>query len=235
MIRQIFATDEFAMLPARGLEAQKIRALYHAYGTRFDFCRFYCQGRSFLAVLDSSAVLCSEVDADFSEWANFMFACGIKDVFCSVEASRELVLGGFGECVEHNVMKFNDELSVVPEIITDPALSEVYAIIGESFDIPFEPWYLDISHRTRHGISRCCILDGVSALVIQHDSNGEALLSQVATLPAARGRGAATRLVRGAASLLSPSEVYAVCEDELVPFYLGCGFLECGKKCTVYF
>ena len=235
MIRQIFVADEFSLLPSRGLEAQKIRALYRAYGTRFDFCRFYCQGRSFLAVLDSGAVLCSEVDADFSEWANFMCACGIKDVFCSAEASREFVSGGFGECVEHNIMKFNGKLIAEPAIVTDPTLSEVYAIIREGFNIPIEQWYLDISHRTRHEISKCCTLDGVSALIIQHDFNGEALLSQVATIPAARGRGTATRLVRGVASLLSPSEVYVVCEDELVPFYLGCGFLDCGKKCTVYF
>ena len=41
MIKRAFSNDELSKLPNKGIEAQKIRALLMAYGTKYDFCRFY--------------------------------------------------------------------------------------------------------------------------------------------------------------------------------------------------
>ena len=65
---------------------------------------------------------------------------------------------------------------------------------------------------------------------IQHDINGEALLSQIATLPEARGRGNASRLVKAVCAELSESEVFLLCEDALLPFYRRLGFKKAAVK-----
>ena len=135
------------------------------------------------------------------------------------------VLGA--ERTEINVMRFCGR-AVPADIERDPPLSEIYAIVGKVFGFEFEPWYLDMSHRIRHGVSRCRRLEG-SALVIQHEINGEALISQVATLPGQRGRGFASRLLSAACAELSDSEVFILCEDKLIPFYRNNGFEVCGR------
>lgn len=232
MIKQIYNEAEFLQLPEKGLEAQKIRALFNAYGAKYDFCRFYRQSDSYISVLDRSFVICEDANADYDELANFLCMQGFTDVFCSDTAGKALSdrLGcGFNKV---NLMKFCGNSPSV-QFNDTPALSDVYKIISEGFDIEFEPWYLDMSHRVRHGISKCCVLDGKAALVIQHDLNGEALLSQVASLKAHRGEGMAKKLVSSVAANLAPSEVYVVCEDDLVGFYEKCGFEVVGKKCLI--
>lgn len=231
MISRIFADEEFSALPAKGLEAQKIRALYNAYGTKYEFCRFYRQGNSFLSMLDGSGVLCSAAD-DMEEWAHFLSMNGFSELFCSVETAQALSRSvSFGiETV--NVMKYCGERYHEP-FDSAPALRSAYTIINEGFDIDFEAWYLDMSHRVRHGVSRCCVLDEKAALVIQHDLNCEALLSQVAVLRNERAQGLGLRLIKAVAASLAPSDVYVICEDALTGFYQKCGFAECGKKCVL--
>lgn len=232
MIKQIFEQEELSALPEKGLEAQKIRALFAAYGGKYGFCRFFRQGNSYISALDGSFVLCEGVDTDYDELTDFLRMQGFAEIFCSERAGKALC--GKLDCgfSAVNLMKFCGG-SPSADFDDKPVLSNVYRIISDGFDIEFEPWYLDISHRVRHGISKCCVLDGKAALVIQHDINGEALLSQVATLKAHRGEGLARRLVTSVATSLATSEVYVVCEDELVGFYEKCGFEVAGKKCLI--
>lgn len=105
----------------------------------------------------------------------------------------------------------------------DPPLGEVYEVLKTAFDIEFEPWYLDMSHRIRHGVSSFRMLEG-SVLAVQHNLNGEALLSQIATLPEARRHGNASRLILSVCAELAGSAVYLVCGDELKGFYERIGF-----------
>lgn len=232
MIQQLFEHSDLSALPEKGIEAQKIRALYNAYGAKYDFCRFYRQGNSYISVLDGSFVLSADDIADLEELAEFLQMQGFADIFCSKVVGKALSdrLGRGFDVV--NLMKFSGG-SVSAEFDSAPQLSEVYKIISEGFDIEFEPWYLDMSHRVRHGISKCCVLNGKAALVVQHDICGEALISQVASLKAHRGEGLAKKLVTSVAASLAPSEVYVLCEDALVGFYEKCGFAAFEKKCVL--
>ncbi len=232
MIKQIFEHEEFFALPQKGLEAQKIRALFDAYGAKYDFCRFYRQDDGYISVLDGSIVICTGEGCDYSELADFLRIQGFSDVFCSETAGKKLAnaLDRTYELVD--LMKFSGGTSYF-DFDTDVPLSDVFEIIREGFDIEFEPWYLDMSHRVRHGVTRCCTLNNKAALVIQHDINSEALLSQVATLKAHRGEGYAKKLVTSVAASLAPSEVFIVCEDALVSFYEKCGFEVVGRKCVI--
>lgn len=233
MIRRIFTEDELSALPAKGIEAQKLRALFVAYGTAYDFCRFFRQDSCYISSLDGSFVVCDDGIADAEELADFFRMNGFAEIFCSETLGKALGEKLSAPYTFVNVMHF-DNAGVCPiSFDSSPALSEVYSIISEGFDIEFEPWYLDMSHRVRHGISRCCVINDKAALVIQHDINGEALISQVACRKACRGQGIGAELVTSVSAALAPSEVYVLCEDALIPFYEKCGFSVSGKKIVI--
>ncbi len=232
MIQRIYSRSEFFALPEKGLEAQKIRALYSAYGADYEFCKFYRQGDSFISALDGAFLLCEAENADYAELSQFLTMQGFAELFCSEAAGKLINLQLDCRMELANLMQFQGG-NYNAEFDENLALSDVYAILREGFEIPFESWYLDMSHRVRHGVSRCCTLDGKAALAVQHSINGEALISQVSTLAAERGKGYAKRLVTAVSVSLAPAEVFVVCEDSLTSFYEKCGFKAVGKKCII--
>ena len=233
MIKRITDPNELQTLPAHGIEAGKIRALFNAYGTEYDFCRFYRQENTFISALDGSFVVCASENVDISELAQFFGMNGFAEIFCTVEIGTALSKMLAVSSSEVNLMHFEGSTTQRNDINTTPLLSDVYSIVSEGFDIPFEPWYLDMSHRVRHGISVCCTLENKAALVIQHNINGEALISQVACGKVHRGQGIASRLVISVAAALAPSDVFVLCEAVLIPFYEKCGFRSAGKRTVI--
>lgn len=223
MIKRILCERELGALPLTGVEPQKIRALCRAYGFEYDFCRVYAQGeRAFLSLLDGSAVLWAAQGADFGELADFLRMNGFSELFCGGEAARELSARLGLAPRQALLMRFDGRTQEFP-VDYSPQLSDVYAIVGQAFGMEFEPWYLDLSHRIRHGVSTAA-LAGRSALVIQHRANGEALLSQVATDPRYTGQGSASKLILGVCAALSPDRVFVLCERRLEGFYARLGF-----------
>lgn len=223
MIKRILCECELGALPLTGVEPQKIRALCRAYGFEYDFCRVYAQGeRAFLSLLDGSAVLWAAQGADFGELADFLRMNGFSELFCGGEAARELSARLGLAPRQALLMRFDGRAQEFP-VDYSPQLSDVYAIVGQAFGMEFEPWYLDLSHRIRHGVSTAA-LAGRSALVIQHRANGEALLSQVATDLLYRGQGSASKLILGVCAALSPDRVFVLCERRLEGFYARLGF-----------
>ncbi len=233
MIQRITSRDEFSQLPDKGIEAGKIRALLAAYGSDYDFCRFFRQGSTYVSALDGAYVISASGDADVDELAQFFCMSGFAEIFCSATIGMSLAEKLSADHALINSMSFTGSVLPSAEYNSAPSLSDVYSVISEGFDIPFEPWYLDISHRVRHGVSVCCTLDEKAALVIQHNINGEALISQVACRKAYRGQGIAAGLVASVAAALAPSEVFVLCEDELIPFYEKCGFILAGNYSVI--
>ncbi len=233
MIERILNADKVICQTARGIEAGKINALYQAYGTKYDFCRFYRQGNCVLSSLDGSFVICDDGSADIEELADFLRMNGFAEIFCSECIGKALAELLHTDYSSVNVMRFDGTAADSLCFDDTHSLSDVYSIISEGFDIEFEPWYLDMSHRVRHGVSRCCTLEDKAALVIQHDINGEALISQVSCRKACRGQGIAAKLVKAVAATLQPSDVYVICEDELIAFYEKCGFSIVGKSIII--
>ena len=236
MIKRVLADAELDGLPKYGIEAQKIRALLLCYGLKYDFCRFYAgdfrTGCAFLGELNGSFVLSVNGKCDFEELAGFFAFGGFGEIFCSEAAGERL--SALLQCgmQKVNVMRFGGN-AVPCETEKAPPLDSVYGILKTSFDIEFEPWYLDMSHRIRHGVSDFRKLDG-SVLAIQHNINGEALLSQIATLPEKRGKGNARRLILSVCAELSDSTVYIICEDKLSDFYGKTGFIHTRNACRLF-
>lgn len=208
------------------VEAQKIKALAACYGTKYDFCRFYKADNSILCGLNDSYILygCNASE----ELAAFFTSFGFSEIFCSYSVGNQLSKPVDCHSNSVNLMRF-DGMGVPQDTEHNTSLGELYEILKTGFDIEFEPWYLDISHRVRHGVAQTRRL-GDSALIIQHNINGAALLSQIATLPESRGKGNAARLISAVCAELSPSKTYIICEDKLLDFYKHIGFkFECKK------
>ncbi len=223
MIKRIENEAELSALPEKGIEAGKIRALFKAYGLNYDFCRFYKQRNCLISSLDGAFVICNETKY-YPELAEFISMNGYSEIFCSEPTGKGLQPLLSAEMSRVNLLKYCGGWSNHLEITENPSLSEVYEILQEGFGIEFEPWYLDMSHRIRHGITQCFTLDGISTLTVQHNLCGEALISQVATKLNARGQGSATKLIQAVCERLSPSEVFVICEDRLLDFYRNAGF-----------
>lgn len=220
MTERIYTAEQLSGLAEHGVEAQKIRALFLAYGGEYDFCRFFRQGRSYLAALDGSFVLAEQPGADYEELAQFLEMHGFTDLFCSQEAGEALSPLVNADFTRVNLMeRQGGGQGVLPE---DKSPSEVWNIIGSRFEIPFEPWYLDMSHRVRHRVTRC-FSDGKAALAVQHELKGEALISQVSVLREYERCGFARGLLEQVCAALS-GRAQVICEDSLRGFYERCGF-----------
>lgn len=230
MIKCINFPEEPA-LPEKGVEAQKIRALLRAYGTQYDFCRFYTSCHITLCDLNGGFVICENGECDVEELAEFLSFNGFSDIFCSNDLGGRLkeLLSCGSQTV--NLMRFREKIpnSTETDVNKTPPLEDVYKILSTAFEIDFEPWYVDMSHRIRHGVSGARVLDR-SALIIQHNINGEALLSQIATTPERRGQGVASKLILSTCVELATSEIYIICEDKLLPFYEKIGFEKIAEK-----
>lgn len=235
MIRRALTDEDLNRLPKNGIEAQKIRALLLCYGLKYDFCRFYVgefhAGCAFLGELNGSFVLSDCGECDFEEFADFFAFGGYGEIFCSDMAGERLAERLKCRPQRVNIMRFEGK-AVPCDTETDPPLDNVYSVLETAFDIEYEPWYLDMSHRIRHGVVQFRMLDG-SVLAIQHNINGEALLSQVATLPEKRGLGKARRLISAVCAELAGSIVNVICEDELLGFYRKIGFIHDGYACRL--
>lgn len=230
MIKRIKSRNELSALPEKGVEAQKIRSLLLAYGTEYDFCRFYSAENAFLAQLNGDFIICDYGETDIAELSEFLGFSGFESAFCSEMLGCALAKKLDLEPQKVNLMRFEGNFNAIkPDLLTP---SEAYSVIKTGFEFDFEPWYLDMSHRIRHGISRLYGLCG-SALAVQYAINGEALISQVATLPEYRGKGLASRLLLAVCGELRGFSVFVLCEDELVEFYRKNGFVFADKKCCI--
>lgn len=219
MISRIIDGKELVFLPMHGVEAQKIRSLFNAYGAGYDFCRFYRADDCYISVLDNSAVICGE-KCNAEELCGFLLVSGVSEVFCETALAEKLYELPFSRN-DVNLLLFGGESVEVTH--REPTLSEAFGILKTSFAFDFEPWYLDMSHRIRHGVSYLAA-EGASCLCVQYDLNGEALLSQIATLPEYRNKGCAKRLIYSVCASLPQRKIYVLCEDELLAFYKKIGF-----------
>ncbi len=230
MIKRANYPEELKNLPETGVEAQKIRSLLLAYGTNYDFCRFFTAKNLVLAQLNGDFIISNFGETDVEELSEFLNFNGFSEIFCSDKLAQALEKRLEVKRESVNLMRF----SGVPEkkVLEKLTPSDAYQIIKTGFNFDFEPWYLDMSHRVRHGISRIYGLDG-AALVVQYNLNGEAMISQVATLPEKRGNGCARRLISAVCAELNESKVFVLCENKLLGFYGKIGFVPEGTKCCL--
>lgn len=216
----------------------KALCLFASYGADREFCRFYRQDNALvIAVLDGDYIICDiGGKPDCDELAAFICAGGFHTLFTSREICEGLegkIGGDFGY---NTLMEYRGEYMPDAETVKNPSLDDAYGVLKAAFDIPYEPWLLDTSHRIRHGVSELYLLGGVSTCTVLYDIKGLVFITQVATTPEARGHGAARRLLRDVAGRYRQDGkiVRLVCRESMRGFYGKCGFERVGEVCQIY-
>ncbi|MFR8531084.1 MAG: GNAT family N-acetyltransferase, partial [Anaeromassilibacillus sp.] len=214
--------------------ACRIRATAAAYGFTHPFARFWVQGReAALCLLDDVMILDARAGADFDELAAFLPAAGARTVLCSAEAAQALP---FPRRATGEIMALRERAAPVEEaeILWDPSPRLLYPLLCASqtasfLPPPFEPFYLDLSHRTRHGAARSAAIragDSLAACAICSAKTEEsAVLSAVAVRPDVRRRGLGARVVLALAASLPVDTIYIFrASGENEAFYRTLGF-----------
>lgn len=210
---------------------RRILSYLHAYGTGYDFCRFFVNDSGGVILLINSTMLVVGKEFEREELVTFAQMnrpFRIEGSDCAIE-----ILTGIDgyKRLHRTIFKLkSDNMSVIDkqDINFDPKLDDVYEILTEGFPnlLDYKLWLADTSHRVRHGISRVFTYKGATTASITYDMNGFVLISQVATKISARGSGYARIFLKWLADYVEKQNktafLYAL--DTRESFYREIGF-----------
>lgn len=210
---------------------RKIFSYLQAYGTGYEFCRFYIYDKDNVMLIINSTLLIDGENFELEELRDFT---KMNKPF-RIEGSQmaiEMLEGVEGYRKLHRTMfklvaDSETELSR-NEINENPDLDSIYNILSEGFPnlLDYPLWLTDTSHRIRHGISRVFSYKNSTTASIVYDIDGYVLVGQVATKISARGSGYARKLLKWLAAYLEnqgyTSFLYAL--DTRESFYREIGF-----------
>ncbi len=237
MISLINSKNELSFLPADPYSA-RITALAETYGTQQTFAMFWVQKINNIPVaaicrVDGNMTLCCEESADFEELSCFVNAVGFSSL--TFDAAYAEKLGIIPQKTSFTV-KYTGGAKVCDGLLSDYEKKEIYSLLCEcGFELgDYNAFLADV----------CARLNKSTASLVAADDNGKlcacafalfegeksVLLGAVATSPAARGRGYASKLVGTLAEMKKDKEVYLFCrEDSLAEFYKKIGLETVGK------
>lgn len=181
--------------------AIRIQSLKAIYGCDVPFLRFYTDGEgSFLSLMDGVAVFFAAQPVSDEWMAFFAFQPEIVRVHTDATTGQQLAEIGGWSLTEGTTLKYaGEERGEDPDICQAPFLPDVYTLLAANFPhiAPFEAWYVDYSHRFRHGHCHvAAIMDKgkpVSVATTVAETETAAILGQVATDTAFRRRGYAAK------------------------------------------
>lgn len=240
MIRELIPED---LIDCTGGEAAiRIAGLAAAYGTQAPFIRYYADadGKNRLAVMDGTAIFHAP-DGVNEEWRRFL--CLLPDIErVRTDAVAGETLSALWKTPARRgiLMRYAGEQPIDTATEGLPAPDKLYALLCRCFAEmpPFESWYVDVSHRVRHGVchiatlwrGETCISNAISVA----ETNTQALLGAVCTDAAYRGQGGAARCIRALIRQLSGRQIFLSPKtDDVIPFYEKLGFVPCGTWAVV--
>lgn len=194
MIKEINSAEEIsADFLVQNCCGRRILSYFNAYGTGYDFCRFFKSVESVILIINSTMLICGE---NFEPEEINIFVDMHKPF--RIEGNQRVIsmIKNSGYVSLHRTtFQLVASENPVPENESDinfsPKLDDVYSILNEGFpnlsDYPL--WLADTSHRVRHGISRVMTYKSCTTASISYDINDYVLVSQVATRVSARGSG----------------------------------------------
>lgn len=129
----------------------QIRSKAQAYGFHQSFAQFWTDGEAAYGKTDGSVCIAGEI-TDADEARAFLSAVGTNEVVCSAENAEKLGLNiTESGAILQKVLR-NETVHPAEEI----SPREIYAVLKANGMVgEFEPFYLDLSHRMRHGTVRC--------------------------------------------------------------------------------
>ena len=200
MISTVLASD---IPPIAGTDAAlRIRSLARAYGDTGDIVRYYADGAGgYMALFDGTAIWHSGTDT-FDEWAEFFcFVPYVRAVRCTPDAGQRIAVLWNQPCLSGQRMRYSGPCPQDQNTRSEVRLDDLHPLLRTGFpDMPpFADWYVDVSHRVRHGCCHiACICQDtvpVSCAMTVAEADNSVLLGAVATAPEYRGNGLAGRCV----------------------------------------
>lgn len=223
----------------------KIESNLHAYGLTAPFAGAWLQQNeakgitAALSKVDGAAVLCAGENADFDEIEEFMPFAGIETLLCDEAAGRHL--GGdkrFGPVMRLQKPPLSEGHG---QAVMHPPIKGLYDVLCESglfggAPPEFARFYVDVSHRIRHGCSDSAgVYEGerlAAVAMAVAKTKTAALLGAVAARPGCRGKGYGSSAVLALLQNLQDRAVYLLREPEKNKhFYERLGFADCGAWC----
>ena len=201
MIKKITHASEFDNYDKKDIYSLRIKSLLSSYGTKYDFAVFYCQIdaenkiTAILSRLDNDWTLSHLEHYDEKELCEFFCAVGFGTILSDDSFHFD---AAYDEGVVMSTLKKAEKHVQYAEIDFYPKLMDIFNF--EDYDsIDFESWYVDLSHRIRHGCARAVSLNVggeiVSSAVFSSIYNNDAILSSVRTSPEFRQMGYGSALV----------------------------------------
>lgn len=226
----------------KSLSGKKMLAYLKAYGTDYNFCRFYKiehqNGYGFMFLINSTLIICSDYDIYNDELLQF---AEMNKPF-RIEGSQQ-VLNKLKENINYQVLN-RTVFEMLPDENTknfnelqvefNPNFEQVYEILSEGFPniADFGLWYTDTSHRCRHGVSKVFTYKDCTTASIMFDIENDVLVGQVATKVNSRGSGYAREFLKWLAMFLNNlnKKAYLLALDIRISFYREIGFREVERE-----
>lgn len=222
----------------------KIAGLQKAYGFSLPFARFWIQTNesgqvtAAVSLLDGAAVLHWVDAAESDELKEFLMAIGCRTLLCDQSAALAL-FGGYKQAGEI-LLSLSSRMPLAecqPAFLDEVPVRDVFSLLcdcGEQKPEQFEPFYLDVSHRVRHGVSltQGVISQGrlIACALAGSITGTDAVLTAVAVHPEKQRMGLGSRMVQRLLSRLSHRNVYVLCENErAIRFYQSLSFESAGR------
>lgn len=203
-----------------------------AYGFSRPFAQFWTAGAAAYGMLDGVMRIAGTV-ADPEEARAFLGAVGAAQVVCSAENGARL---GLRVTARGAVLEKALSGTAAPPAEPVPVRAVYDVLAANDMAGEFEPFYLDLSHRLRHGAARASVLyaggEAVAAAVAAL-AGENALVTAVAVLPAWQNKGYGGAVLRAVEEQLGGRRAYLLrAEHENERFYARRGYVPCGAWCT---
>ena len=234
MIKKIENIEELKIYDKTDLFTVRILSLLKAYGTDYDFASFYKQtdanGRitAIMSRLDNDLTLSYE-NADTDEIIQFLTATGFSSLL--TDEFFDLACK-YDEGIIMSALRKNEFHMPYAEIDEYPKLMDLYNF-EDYGTADFESWYVDVSHRIRHGCGKAYALtvngEIVSSGIFSSIYNDNAILTSVHTSPEFRGLGYGTALVSAMICDVKKTVFLMREENKNESFYKNLGFENNGK------
>ena len=189
-----------------------------------------------LSLKGGSAVVCGAYNEEIADCLRFLGAREIfaPESFPPFDGVRESSRGPVAALQACAPVGFDKA-----ERIDAETLREIYPVIvsdlPEIANQPFDAWYVELSHRLRHGNARIlAVKDGgsiVATAMTAAETDAVAVIGFVRTLAAYRHRGYASGVCRllGNELLQEHKTVYICCDAAVFPFYKKLGYRQIGN------
>lgn len=203
----------------------KMKSLFRAYGTKYDFCQFYEQTENgdtaaYIVKFYSSATVFVKQQENLEELCGFLNTIGVSEITSNIQLELNVKAKKFlqlklsmNSCDGCDLNPKFDDYKLAHNLFSSDKSGNIN--VGD-----FDDWYVDLSHRVRHNAAYIFV-DISTAAVYLTDGKNLILNGIVA---ANKNKGYGTKLIEKIKNSSRENIVFVACNEETMPFYLKNGF-----------